>query len=77
MSATEHQNALSVVSSATSTVGVMSVSASTGGLKKKAKKLEAKPLDDDDYTDGLEAIIERDFFPDLALLKARNKKLEK
>uniref|UniRef100_A0A672P529 Ess-2 splicing factor homolog n=1 Tax=Sinocyclocheilus grahami TaxID=75366 RepID=A0A672P529_SINGR len=42
----------------------------------EAKKPMRKILDEDDYIEGLEKIIQRDFFPDVSKLQAQNDYLE-
>jgi len=44
--------------------------------KAKARKRRIKVLDEDDYVDKVEEIIERDFFPELEKLKAQSEYIE-
>ena len=44
--------------------------------KAKARKRRIKVLDEDDYVEKVEEIIERDFFPELEKLKAQNEYIE-
>jgi len=44
--------------------------------KAKARKRRIKVLDEDDYVEKVEEIIERDFFPELEKLKAQNDYIE-